>query len=156
MIFLNHHFKNKNTPANYLDWLNLFYESTHNPEKYTLNLENKGIKKAVELIDFEKLSPQQRHNMKIDAQRKVVRRLNQEEGFDKGKKEGIEEGKKEGIEEGKKEGIEEGKKEGIEEGKKEGKVESKREIAKKSLEKGIPPDLVADITGLSVEEIETL
>ncbi|MCP4148514.1 MAG: hypothetical protein GY757_12280 [bacterium] len=82
--------------------------------------------------------------MKIDSQRKVVRRLNQEEGFEKGKKEGIEEGKKEGIEEG------------IEESKKEGKVESKREIAKKSLEKGIPPDLVADITGLSVEEIETL
>ncbi|MCP4156143.1 MAG: hypothetical protein GY757_50955 [bacterium] len=69
--------------------MDLFHESTHNPENYTLNLDNKGIKKAVELIDWEKLSPQQMHNMKIDTQRKVVRHLDQEEGFEKGKKEGI-------------------------------------------------------------------
>ncbi|MCP4154836.1 MAG: hypothetical protein GY757_44350 [bacterium] len=35
--------------------------------------------KSCRIDRFEKLSPQQRHNIKIDAQRKVVRRLNQEE-----------------------------------------------------------------------------
>ncbi|MCP4146638.1 MAG: hypothetical protein GY757_02710 [bacterium] len=132
LIFLNHHFKNKNTPSNYRDWLDLFYESTHNPEKYTLNLENEGIKKAVELIDFEKLSPQQRHNMKIDAQRKVVRRLNQEEGFEKGKKEGVAEGKKEGEK------------------------EKSLQTAKLMLANNEPIDKIALYTGLSRKELTSL
>ncbi|NJN27528.1 MAG: hypothetical protein HC819_16915 [Cyclobacteriaceae bacterium] len=59
-------------------------------------------------------------------------------------------GKMEGIQEGKKEGILEGKKEGILEGKKEG----KNEIAKKLLSKGFNIDEIAELTGLTDEEIE--
>jgi hypothetical protein len=42
LIFLNHHFRNDNTPANYRDWLDLFYESIHNAGKYKVNIENPG------------------------------------------------------------------------------------------------------------------
>lgn len=87
LVFLNHHYRNENTPANYRDWLDLFYESIHNPESYKVNLENKGVKKAVELIDYNKLDPRTVHLMKIDAQRKVVRTMDVEEGIEKGRKE---------------------------------------------------------------------
>jgi predicted transposase/invertase (TIGR01784 family) len=80
LIFLNHHFKNENTPANYRDWLDLFYESIHNPENYKVNLANQGIKRAVELIEYDKLSPEKIHRMKVDAQKKVVRQMEREEG----------------------------------------------------------------------------
>jgi predicted transposase/invertase (TIGR01784 family) len=80
LIFLNHHFKNENTPANYRDWLDLFYESIHNPANYKVNLANQGIKRAVELIEYDRLSPEQMHRMKVDSQRKVVRQMEREEG----------------------------------------------------------------------------
>jgi hypothetical protein len=35
-----------------------------------VNLEHEGIKKAVELIDYDNLSPEARHQMKIAEQRK--------------------------------------------------------------------------------------
>lgn len=85
LIFLNHHYRNDNTPANYRDWLDLFYESIHNPQSYKVNLENKGVKKAVELIDYNKLDPETVHLMKVDAQRKVTFRLDLEEGIKKEK-----------------------------------------------------------------------
>jgi predicted transposase/invertase (TIGR01784 family) len=90
LIFLNHHFKNENTPANYRDWLDLFYESIHNAGDYKVNLGNPGIKRAVELIEYDRLTPEQMHRMKVDSQRKVVRQMDRDEG----KKEGLEEGAK--------------------------------------------------------------
>ena len=44
-------------------------------QRCCFNLANEGIKKAVELIAFDRLSPEKIHQMKIDAQRKVVRHL---------------------------------------------------------------------------------
>jgi predicted transposase/invertase (TIGR01784 family) len=84
LIFLNHHYRNNNTPANYRDWLDLFYESIHNPEDFHVNLENNGIRRAVELIEFEKLTPPQRHQLKVNTRKKVVRWLK----WEKGRKEG--------------------------------------------------------------------
>lgn len=78
LIFLNHCFRKENTPANYRDWLDLIYESINNPTNYHVNLDNKGIKKAVDLIEYDRLSPEQLHRMKVDAQRKVVRKLDED------------------------------------------------------------------------------
>ena len=78
LIFLNHCYKNENTPANYRDWLDLIYESIHNPGNYKVNLDNRGIKRAVELIEYDRLSPEKLHQMKVDTQRKVVRKLDEE------------------------------------------------------------------------------
>jgi predicted transposase/invertase (TIGR01784 family) len=87
LIFLNHCYQDENTPVNYLDWLNLIYESIHNPEDYKVNMKHKGIRKAVELIEYDRLTPEQLHRMKVDAQRKVVRELDREEGVKKGREE---------------------------------------------------------------------
>ena len=89
---LNHHFKNENTPANYRDWLDLFYESIHNAEDYKVNPGNPGIKRAVELIEYDRLTPEQMHLMKVDPQRKAVRQMDRDEG----RKEGLEKGRQEG------------------------------------------------------------
>jgi len=136
LIFLNHCYRKENTPANYCDWLDLFYESIHNPGNYHVNLNNKGIKKAVELIEYDRLSPEQLHLMKVDAQRKVVRKLDEE----KARKEGMEKGRKEGL----KEGMEKG-------------AENERiKMAKAMKKEGESPDKISIYTGLSKEEIEGL
>jgi predicted transposase/invertase (TIGR01784 family) len=144
LIFLNHHFRNEKTPVNYRDWLDLFYESIHNARKYKVNTGNPGIKRAVELIEYDHLTPKQMQKMKVEAQRKVVRQMDREEG------------KKEGLEEGKKEGLEEGKKEGLEEGKKEGARDNAHETARKMKTDGLPVDLISKYTGLAAADIEAL
>ncbi len=91
LVYLNHHYRNENTPVNYRNWLDLFYESIHHPDDYQVNLGHQGIKKAVELIDYDKLTPENRRLMKVAEQRKVVRTMDEE----KARKEGREEGSKE-------------------------------------------------------------
>lgn len=51
---------------------------------------------------------------------------------------------------------EEGKDEGIKEGIKEGILQVKKETAKKLLEKGLPLELIAECTGLSIDEIKKI
>ncbi len=81
-----------------------------------MNLGNPGIKRAVELIEYDRLTPEQMHRMKVDSQRKVVRQMDRDEGA----------------------------------------KDKTVEIAKKSLEKGLPIELVSELTGLSLEELEKL
>jgi len=57
---------------------------------------------------------------------------------------------------GKKEGQLEGERKGLLEGKQEGKHEGKLETAKAMFNKGLDVDFIAEVTGLSVEEIEQL
>lgn len=57
-----------------------------------------------------------------------------------------------GLEDGRKEGIEEGRKEGIEEGRKNNSIQ----IAKEMKKEGMNPSLIAKLTKLSLNEIETL
>jgi predicted transposase/invertase (TIGR01784 family) len=59
LIFLNHHYIKDTTPQGYKDWLSLVNESIKNPENPSINLANQGIKKVAELIDYEKLSPEE-------------------------------------------------------------------------------------------------
>jgi predicted transposase/invertase (TIGR01784 family) len=136
LVFLNHYYRKENTPANYLDWLDLFYESIHNPEDYHVNLNHKGIKKVVELIGYDRLSPEQRRQMKVDAQRKVVRKLDE----DKARKEGREEG------------IKIGESVGEKRGEKKGKIETAINL----LKMGVDIDTIIKATGLERKDIEEL
>lgn len=148
LIYLNHHYKNNNTPANYRDWLDLFYESIHHPDDYHVNLAHQGIKKAVELIDYDKLTPEARHLMKIAEQRKVVRTMDDE----KARGEGLEEGLEKGMKKGREEGLEEGMKKGLEKGREEG----IKEMAKIMKAEGEPITKIAQYTGLPEKEIADL
>jgi predicted transposase/invertase (TIGR01784 family) len=128
LVFLNHYYRGDNTPPNYRDWLDLIYESIHNPENYHVNMNHQGIKKVVELIEFENLTPEQLHQMKVDAQRKVVRKIDEDKAREVGKKEGIEIGEKKG----------------------------KIETAVNMLKDGLPIETISKYTGLKHEEIEAL
>ncbi len=69
--------------------------------------------------------------------------------LEKAKKEGRQEGLKEGL----KEGLEKGRKEGAEEGRKKGMTEAKAEIVLKLKKKQTDIHFIAEITGLTTEEI---
>lgn len=73
----------------------------------------------------------------------------QKEGFDRGMEKGI----KQGIEKGIEQGIQQGVEKGIEKGIHLGKLQEKRSIAMAMKEKGMELQLIADILGLSADEL---
>jgi predicted transposase/invertase (TIGR01784 family) len=136
LVFLNPHFVTEETPQNYRDWLELVYESSHHPDNFKVNMNNEGVRKVVELIDYNNLSPEMIDQMKIDNQRRAMLKIVETEGYKKGEKQGFEKGKQEGIEKG----IEKGKMEMI--------VQMKAN--------GIGIDIISRVSGLPIEEIEKL
>jgi hypothetical protein len=64
LIYLNHNHIKDSTPDGYKDWLNLVKESIKHPESPDVNLDNEGIKKVVEIIDFERLTPEEMRETK--------------------------------------------------------------------------------------------
>ncbi|MBK9502018.1 MAG: hypothetical protein IPO06_22115 [Leptospiraceae bacterium] len=103
LVFLNPNYKNAETPARIRDWLDLVYESMHNPEKPIINSNNDGIKRASEILDFEHISPSEWEQSKIREGRKMVQMMAKEEGVEEGKIIGREEGKQEEKERSEKE-----------------------------------------------------
>lgn len=63
-VCLNPNHPDKDTPQKVRDWLDLIYQSIHNPERPILNTNNEGIKKAAELINFDNLTPEERSESK--------------------------------------------------------------------------------------------
>lgn len=60
------------------------------------------------------------------------------------------------IEKGLQKGRQEGLQEGLQKGRQEGRLEEKREVARKALAKGMSPAEVAELTELSLEEVQKL
>ena len=71
-VCLNPNHPNNETPQQIRDWLDLIYQSIHSPERPVLNMQNEGIKKAMELISFENLSPEERTQAKNKEAAKIV------------------------------------------------------------------------------------
>ncbi|MEY4903677.1 MAG: hypothetical protein RLZZ292_1492 [Bacteroidota bacterium] len=63
-VCLNPNHPDPDTPQKIRDWLDLIYQSMHNPQRPVLNISNVGIKKAAELITFENLTPEERTESK--------------------------------------------------------------------------------------------
>ncbi len=63
-VCLNPNHPDSDTPQKARDWLDLIYQSMHNPQRPVLNTKNEGIKKAAELISFENLTPEERSESK--------------------------------------------------------------------------------------------
>ena len=59
MVTLNPNHRDPSTPKSVKDWLDLIYESMHNPENPSINLQNVGIQRAAELIEITKFTPKQ-------------------------------------------------------------------------------------------------
>ena len=79
LVFLNPNYKDQQTPNNYRDWLDLIYESIHNPNNPSINILNEGVKKASELLNFENISPDEWEQSKIEASKQKVIKLVEEE-----------------------------------------------------------------------------
>ena len=71
-VCLNPNHPKKDTPQRIRDWLDLIYQSIHSPERPVLNTKNKGIKKAIELISFENLTPEERTAAKNKEASKIT------------------------------------------------------------------------------------
>jgi PD-(D/E)XK nuclease family transposase len=87
MVCLNPNYKDTETPASIRDWLELVYQSIYNRENPILNQENLGIKRAVQLIDYEQLSPEERSEAKKTEMARVSKMKEIEYGRMEGKKE---------------------------------------------------------------------
>ena len=69
---------------------------------------------------------------------------------------GYKQGLSQGLAEGRAEGLSQGRAEGRAEGHAEGMKAANRENARKMKQKGIADDVIAEVTGLSIEEIQQL
>ncbi len=134
LVFLNPHpnYMNEKTPQRINDWLNLFRVSINEKLKIKLNLNNKGIQKTVNLIDFEKLDPITANSMKIEESKKAMLAIIENEGRLKG------------LEEGKQQGFEEGKQ------------KRELEIAIEMIKENLPIDMIVRVTKLEQETVEKL
>jgi hypothetical protein len=79
MVCLNPNHPEPDTPESVRDWLDLIYQSIHNPDAPNINLNNPGIRRAADLIDFTKLTPHQLAEAKNKEQNAVVKSMYKEE-----------------------------------------------------------------------------
>ena len=113
--------------------------------------ENDKVKRAVK--NYEVLTGDE--EVKRLAEIRLMSKLEEKSALDWAREDGIKQGKEIGREEGKEEGREQGKKEGREQEKIET-ANKLKEIAKKLKEQKMPTKQIAEITGLSEEEIESI
>ena len=106
------------------------------------------FEKLEQIVDIAALSKEERQ--KYDESIKVYR--DSMAVLEYAKQDGMAKGMAKGFAQG----IEQGMKQGIEQGIEQGKKSERLQNARKMIEKGIPPTDIADITGLSLEEINRL
>ena len=94
LLFLNPNpkYKNEETPKQYQDWLDLFSVSIDRDVNITLNINNIGIAKTMQLIEYEQLDPSTMAEMKISEEKKAMISIIENESKLEGKIEGINEG----------------------------------------------------------------
>lgn len=131
LVFLNPRNINERTPENIRAWLELIDDSLDEQVDET-RYDSPLLQQVIEEIKKDNVTPQELSRIKDEA---VLERYFRE-SFEDGHKEGHEKGREEGHEEGRK--------------------TREREIARSMLARGVDVVLVAEVTGLSQEEIENL
>lgn len=74
-VCLNPNHSDATTPQAIRDWMDLIYQSIHNRERPVLNIQNEGIRRAVELISFENMTPEERTAAKNKEASRVTRAI---------------------------------------------------------------------------------
>lgn len=121
-------------------------------EDIPVELDDATFKRLFKVAEIAKYNPRQRQYYRDSEKSYNDYILSLDTYFNDGFKEGI----KEGIEKGLQEGIEKGLQEGIEKGLEEGKYKKALQTAEKCLAKGLSIEEIAEITELSVEEIQRI
>ena len=78
----------------------------------------------------------------------IDERIRIQENYDMTMETAIDEAREEGLEQGLERGLEQGLEKGLEQGRK--------QLVCEMISRGMTPDLISEMTGLSLEEIETL
>ncbi|MBS5357145.1 MAG: transposase [Streptococcus parasanguinis] len=78
----------------------------------------------------------------------IDERIRIQENYDMTMETAIDEAREEGLEQGLERGLEQGLEKGLEQGRK--------QLVCEMVSRGMTPDLISEMTGLSLEEIETL
>lgn len=131
------------------EWMKYLKDGTIRPDTTT-----PGLGEAREKLKYYSMTPEERYA--YDEHLSAI--MIQNDVLDSAKLEGLMEGRTIGIAEGKAEGIIEGiakgKAEGIAQGKTEGEKEKNKENARKMKALGVAPEIIRQVTGLSIEDIE--
>ena len=93
---------------------------------------------------------------KHSYKKSVMNEFEYEETLKEYRQEGLEEGREEGRQEGRAEGRQEGRQEGRAEGLAEGQDMERRRSAAQYKKLGVAPEIIAEVTGLTEEEIQAL
>jgi hypothetical protein len=132
LFFLNPAYMDPSIPPNVADWLVLAAESIRNPQQPNINQQRPIIARASSLIADEDLTPQERARI-MDENDFESKLLTEREA-----------------------GHQEGHQEGLSEGEQIGRMAEKREMVRAMLSRGMDVAMVAEITGLSVDEVTGL
>ena len=115
-----------------------------------------GLQEAREKLQYLKMNKAERRAY----DRHIDNIMVQNDVLDTAKMEGLEEGHAKGLEEGHAKGLEEGHAKGLEEGHakglEEGRAEEKKSLVRRMKAMGMDAEAIAQITGLTAEEISTL
>lgn len=147
-------------------WYNEGVESLTEVEKYLLTLVEKDIDTSKELGGGDSIMEEyvddaiivSRDEILLESYDKEWANKDEgyREGYESGKDDGFTKGHEEGLEQGIKQGIKQGMEQGMEQGLEQGMKQSRLEIAKSMLQEKITPATISKITGLSLQEIESL
>lgn len=86
----------------------------------------------------------------------IDERIRIQENYDMTMETAIDEAREEGLEQGLERGLEQGLEKGLEQGLEQGRNEERLQLIRKMVSRGMSPELISNMTGLSIEEIETL
>ncbi len=127
-------------------------------EKALQNLKEKGL--YLSLFDREEFAVMSMQALTLEDKMNIKYEIGlsegKAEGISIGEKRGISIGEKRGISIGEKRGISIGEKRGISIGEKRGEHRNQIHVAKNMLKLNIEKDIISEVTGLSLEEIEEL
>ena len=123
-----------------------------------------AFEKLMERAEVANFTPEERaqYEAQLDAYRVMTSAMEKSklDGKEEGKQEGFRQGKQAGLQEGKRKGLQEGLEKGVLKGKQEGLREGERkkacEIASALKRRGLDTASIAEISGLTEEEIERL
>lgn len=165
----------KFTPQNYADkkmqvlWLRFLTEINDNTRNIPPEfLASPELKKAMTVLEESAFTEEQLAGYEkfwdiISVEKTLfcgAERRGEQRGLEKGLKKGLEQGMKQGIEQGMKQGIEQGLEQGLEQGRKQGleqgRNQERSEMARKMKEAHLPSAVIAQVTGLTEEEVNAL
>ena len=86
----------------------------------------------------------------------IDERIRIQENYDMTLETAIDEAREEGLVQGLERGLEQGLEKGLERGLEQGLEQGRKQLVCEMISRGMTPDLISEMTGLSLEEIETL